>query len=231
MPSTCSLLYYPGQDLKFGCMVGHADLEFEGIVYTFGCGLPSGCHSQSEVDLNRRIKKAKNGGLPFERFSFQLTKAQSNRLREILTSQKEPFLCDFDDSTRNAIKNCLKKLFRERIGRILDRTIKNSMIPFGLSCMHSVSKVLQKADILEIPQIIKLSPLLSSTYLHTISFWGNKKVKDITYYGNTFSSVGNFFTVNSCRLGEIGSLVFPIFTSTYILYSSYLNNLSFGFLP
>lgn len=93
------------------------------------------------------------------------------------------------------------------------------MIPFGLSCMHSVSNVLQKADILKIPQIIKLSPLLSSTYLHTIKCWGNKEVKNIIYYGNTFSTVGNFFTVNSCRLGEIGALVFPIFASTYILYS------------
>jgi hypothetical protein len=219
MSKTCSLLYYPGQDIKFGFMVGHADLEFEGIVYTFGCGLPSGYHSQSEVNLNRRIQKAKNGGLPFERFSFQLTQVQSNRLSEILTSKREPFLREFDDSTRNAIKNCMKRLFRERIARILDRTIKNSMIPFHLSCMHSVSNVLQKADILEIPQIIKLSPLLSSTYLHTIRFWGIKEVKDITYYGNTFSTIGTFFTVNSCRLGEIGVLVFPIFASIYILYS------------
>lgn len=33
MTNTCSLLYYPGQDIKFGIMVGHADLEFEGTVY------------------------------------------------------------------------------------------------------------------------------------------------------------------------------------------------------
>ena len=70
MSNACSLLYYPGQDIKFGFMVGHADLEFEGIVYTFGCGLPYGCNAQSEINLNQRIKKAKNGGLSFERFSF-----------------------------------------------------------------------------------------------------------------------------------------------------------------
>lgn len=200
-------------------MVGHADLEFEGVVYTFGCGLPSGCRSQSEVQLNRRIKKAKNGGLPFERFSFHLTQLQLNRLKKILTKKREPFLSEFDDSTRIAIKNCMKTLLRGRIARILDRTIKNSKIPFGLSCMHSISNVLHKAEILEIPQIIKLSPLLTSTYLHTKKFWGTKEVKNVTYYGNTFSTAGNFFIVNTCRLVEIGTVVFPIFAILYVLYS------------
>lgn len=222
MSNTCSLLYYPGQEIKFGFMVGHADLEFEGTVYTFGCGLPSGCWSQSEVKLNQRIQKAFNGGLPFERFSFQLTQLQSNRLREILTSKREPILCQFDNSTRNAIKICMQIIFREKTTRILDRTIKNPMIPFGVSCMHSVSNVLQKAEIMKIPQIIKLSPLLSSVYLRRIQFRGNKQVKDITYYGNKFSSFKNYFTVTFCRLGEIATLVSPILAATcYSLKQKY----------
>jgi len=208
--TTCSILYYPGQDAKFGCMVGHADLEFKGTVYTFGSG------RQSEVQLNKRIKKAQNGGLPFERFSFQLTKEQSTRLKNILKSKNEPFfLSSLDKSTRNNVQNFIRKFFGPRKARILESTVKNPKIPRSYSCMDFVSNVLQKADIIQIPKIIKISPLLSSIYLRSIRFFGDKQVKDITYYGNSFSSFRNYLTVNFCRLGEIVALSLPILASAY----------------
>jgi hypothetical protein len=164
---SCSVLYYPGQDVKFGCLVGHADLEFEGSVYTFGIG------NQLEVPLDKRIKKTQNGGLPFTRFSFQLTQEQSTRLREILRSKIEPYPSEPDEP-------------------------------------------IAKANIMQIPKIIKLSPLLSSLYLHEVRSSGDKRVTNITYYGNT-STFRNYLIVNCCRLGEIGAIALPILISAYAL--------------
>jgi hypothetical protein len=188
---SCSVLYYPGQDVKFGCLVGHADLEFEGSVYTFGIG------NQLEVPLDKRIKKTQNGGLPFTRFSFQLTQEQSTRLREILRSKIEPYPSEPDEP-------------------IIANKVKNSMIPPSYSCMDCVSNVLAKANIMQIPKIIKLSPLLSSLYLHEVRSSGDKRVTNITYYGNT-STFRNYLIVNCCRLGEIGAIALPILISAYAL--------------
>ncbi len=191
---TCSVLYYPGQDVKSGYFAGHADLEFEGTVYSFlGCGF------QGEVAFDKRIQKAQRGGLPFEQFSLNLTSKQSKRLREILRSVRKP--------NQGWVKNTMLLSAGERRVRIIKSAVKNTMIPGGYSCMDCVSNMLEKASIIRIPKIVKLSPLLSSVYLRSLKFLGDKQIKEITHYGKSFSSLRNFFNVNCCRVGEIALML------------------------
>lgn len=202
--ATCSVLYYPGQDFKFGKIYGHAELEFEDIVYTFGSG------RQSENELAKRIKKSRSGGLPFEQFSLRLTREQSNYLKVKLKSTGEPSY-RFDNFQREIGQ----KLFGERIIRILESSVENSKIPRSYTCMDYVSNILQEANIMQIPKIVKLSPLLSSIYLRSLRLFGDKRVEKIVDYGSSFSSLRNFLFVNCCRVGEIGILALPILIGGY----------------
>lgn len=182
--ATCSALYYPGQ--TSGCMAGHVDLEFDNTVYNLDIGI------QLEVPLNKRITKAQNGGLPFEQFSFKITEKQAIRLRKILTSQRESYRSESDEPDES-----IKYKF------------KNPMLPPGYTCMDHVSNVLEKAQIMQMPKIIKLSPLLSSLYWQFLKSSGDNRVKNIARYGNSFS-FGNFLIVNCCRLSEIGIIALSI---------------------
>lgn len=206
---TCSILYYPGQDVKFGCIVGHADLEFEGTVYTFARG------AQIEFQLNERMAKAQKGGLPFERFTLDLSEEQSLRLREILKSQNKPYFDTLDESRKDLAIFFVQKCFGNRKLRMLEKTIINPMIPTSYSCMDYVSNVLEKAKIIRIPKMIKLSPLLGSLYLRAAKFCGDERIKGITQFGSSFSSLKNCLIVNFCRLGEIGVLALPILGLAY----------------
>ncbi|HSW72534.1 MAG TPA: hypothetical protein VLG44_03895, partial [Chlamydiales bacterium] len=152
------------------------------------------------------IKKSQGGGLPFEQFSLRLTREQSNYLKEKLKSTGERSV-KYDNFERKIVQ----KLFGERGLRWVESMVKNPKIPRSYTCMDYVSNILQEANIMQIPKIVKLSPLLSSLYLRSVRFFGDKRIEKIVGYGNSFSSLGNFLFVNSCRVGEIGFLALPIF--------------------
>jgi|SRR5579872_2860430 len=205
--TACSVIYYPGQDLNFGTISGHVDLEFKGIVYTFGPDY------QSEVNITRKIKKAKSGGFPFERFSIRITPEQSDQLDEILKSSRGgPLLSDF-----GKLKNyCIRICNSEKKYQMLKNAVKNPLIPKSYNCMDVVSNILSEANIMRIPKIIKTSPLFSSFYLRSKRYLGDRRIK-VANYGSCFSSVRNFLFVNACRLAEIGRLALPVLTLALLI--------------
>jgi len=81
---TVSLLYYPAQE---ALPLGHMEVEAQGRVKSISC-----CMSEKK-NLNKKIKQAEQGGFPFFRIKFDVSKNEAQEIRELLRAKQCGFIC------------------------------------------------------------------------------------------------------------------------------------------
>lgn len=176
-----SILYYPAQKI----LKGHAELEIEGRAYTLGCWM------QVEHSLEKKIRKAINGKLPFYRTSILVTPEQLVHIKKLLELPLYP-----EDHILHLIQY--------------------NPNAFGITCMHGVSKILQKAKVMNIPPIINLSPLLSYFYLNVLKKLGSDRIQKLEFFGNAFANFRNLAFITS----SVACEVFSLYLGTYGVFKA-----------